>query len=229
MVDVPHETLTETPMMSGNGSERLVAKAEQSEAAALELKPRSRAPSLAIHDGRAVAPLRKGHRGLERPPFECIALVLQGGGALGAYQAGVYQALLEANLQPDWVSGISIGAINAALIAGNAPGQQLDRLHAFWDLVSTARFPVALERHWLPRDLARSFINRLQANAVALNGVAGFFTPRWPPPYFGWHAGGHQLVRHGTAAQHIGAAHRLRSHQFQRDAAQRRCRQYPHR
>ena len=55
-------------------------------------------------------------------PFECIALVLQGGGALGAYQAGVYQALHEAGLEPDWVSGVSIGAINSALIAGNPPG-----------------------------------------------------------------------------------------------------------
>jgi NTE family protein len=108
---------------------------------------------------------------------------MQGGGALGAYQAGVYQALLEANLQPDWVSGISIGAINAALIAGNAPEQQLDRLHAFWNQVSTTRFPLALEQHWLRGDLSRSLVNRLQANAVTLNGVAGFFTPRWSPPY----------------------------------------------
>src|SRR6516164_4228375 len=63
--------------------------------------------------------LRKTHVTTERPPFERIALVLQGGGALGAYQGGVYQALAEANLHPDWVAGISIGAINSALIAGN--------------------------------------------------------------------------------------------------------------
>jgi len=65
--------------------------------------------------------LRKTHVTTERPPFERIALVLQGGGALGAYQGGVYQALAEANLHPDWVAGISIGAINSALIAGNPP------------------------------------------------------------------------------------------------------------
>ena len=59
-----------------------------------------------------------------RPPFECIALVLQGGGALGAYQAGVYQALDEAGLDPDWISGISIGAFNSAIIAGNPRGTQ---------------------------------------------------------------------------------------------------------
>ena len=56
-----------------------------------------------------------------RLPFECVALVLQGGGALGAYQGGVYEALAEANIHPDWIAGISIGAINAAIIAGNAP------------------------------------------------------------------------------------------------------------
>ena len=53
-----------------------------------------------------------------RPPFDCIALLLQGGGALGAYQGGVYEALAEANIHPDWIAGISIGAINAAIIAG---------------------------------------------------------------------------------------------------------------
>ena len=61
-----------------------------------------------------------------RTPFEQIALLLQGGGALGAYQAGVYQALAEADLHPDWVAGISIGAINSAIIAGNPPKQQVD-------------------------------------------------------------------------------------------------------
>jgi predicted acylesterase/phospholipase RssA len=71
---------------------------------------------------------RKTHVVTERPPFECIALLLQGGGALGSYQAGVYQALTEADLHPDWVAGISIGAINSALIAGNAPEQRVDKL-----------------------------------------------------------------------------------------------------
>ena len=71
-------------------------------------------------------PLRRTHLAAPRPPFERIALVLQGGGALGAYQAGVYQALAEARLHPDWVAGISIGAINSAIIAGNAPEQRVD-------------------------------------------------------------------------------------------------------
>ncbi len=62
-----------------------------------------------------------------------VVLVLQGGGALGAYQVGVYQAMHEAGIEPDWVIGASIGAINASLIAGNLPEQRLERLHAFWD------------------------------------------------------------------------------------------------
>src|SRR5262245_18203296 len=73
-----------------------------------------------------------------RPPFECIALLLQGGGALGAYQAGVYEALAEADLHPDWVAGISIGAINAALIAGNPPAERVGRLRRFWETITAA-------------------------------------------------------------------------------------------
>src|SRR5580658_10953560 len=65
-----------------------------------------------------------------------VALVLQGGGALGAYQVGVYQALHEAGLEPDWVSGVSIGAINAAIVAGNPPERRLARLKAFWERIT---------------------------------------------------------------------------------------------
>src|SRR5271154_2048973 len=71
-------------------------------------------------------------------PERCgrVALVLQGGGALGAYQAGVYQSLHEAGLEPDWVSGVSIGAINAAIIAGNPPERRLGRLKTFWERIT---------------------------------------------------------------------------------------------
>jgi NTE family protein len=69
-------------------------------------------------------------------PFECVALVLQGGGALGAYQAGVYEALSEAGIHPDWIAGISIGVINAAIIAGNPPNSRVDRLREFWTQVT---------------------------------------------------------------------------------------------
>src|SRR5437868_4419170 len=120
----------------------------------VDLKPP--APPPAKDERRRVStPLRKTHRDLERPPFECVALVLQGGGALGAYQAGVYQAMIEAGLHPDWVSGISIGAINAALIAGNAPEARLDKLRAFWEQVSTPSVPdfFGLWENWLRGDL----------------------------------------------------------------------------
>lgn len=71
-----------------------------------------------------------------RIPFERIALLLQGGGALGSYQAGVYQALAEGDIHPDWVAGISIGAINSAIIAGNAPERRVEKLRDFWETVT---------------------------------------------------------------------------------------------
>src|ERR1700722_4931582 len=103
----------------------------------------------------------KTHRAQGRPPFERIALLLQGGGALGAYQGGVYQALSEANLQPDWVAGISIGAINAALIAGNPPENRVGQLRAFWETVSQS--PVSVPGFGLKPDrdtAARGFVNQ---------------------------------------------------------------------
>ena len=170
-------------MASIDNPVRLAPQPERSKAPPPELALRSGHAPVPIRERRALAPLRKSHRNLERPPFDCIALVLQGGGALGAYQAGVYQALREADLQPGWVSGISIGAINAALIAGNAPEQQLEKLHAFWNLVSTSPLPVEIGHHWLRGDLAHTFVNRVNAAAALINGAAGFFTPRLPPPY----------------------------------------------
>src|SRR6266498_2559859 len=79
---------------------------------------------------------RKGPAKASRPALPGqVVLVLQGGGALGAYQVGVYQALHEAGIEPDWVIGTSVGAINGALIAGNPPERRLERLHAFWERV----------------------------------------------------------------------------------------------
>src|SRR5271157_1391784 len=82
----------------------------------------------------------KSHVARERPPFERIALLLQGGGALGAYQAGVYAALSEADIEPDWVTGISIGALNSALIAGNPPELRVARLREFWEEITGPPF-----------------------------------------------------------------------------------------
>jgi NTE family protein len=69
--------------------------------------------------------------------FECVVLLLQGGGALGAYQAGVYEALVEDDVHPNWLAGISIGAINCAIIAGNPPEKRVERLRQFWEFVTT--------------------------------------------------------------------------------------------
>jgi NTE family protein len=99
-----------------------------------------------------------------------ITLVLQGGGALGAYQAGVYEALHEAGLRPDWVIGTSIGAINASLIAGNAPEDRLDRLRAFWHRVQHGVLPGMAAS--MPMFGAR-FANLM----TMARGVEGFFTP----------------------------------------------------
>src|ERR1700689_1541991 len=104
-----------------------------------------------------------------RTQFEQIALLLQGGGALGSYQAGVYQALAEADLHPDWIAGISIGAINSAIIAGNAPDRRVDRLREFWETVSTSPLGIpyfkALDAHG---ELQRQIVNQAQAFNILL-------------------------------------------------------------
>ena len=128
----------------------------------------------------------KTHRARPRPPFQQIALVLQGGGALGAYQAGVYEALAEADLHPDWVAGISIGAINTALIAGNAPQARVDKLKEFWESVRTP-FWQGAERNadqLLPNaDVVRSYMNQISAAFSLAFGAPAFFTPRLSVPW----------------------------------------------
>jgi NTE family protein len=119
-----------------------------------------------------------------RPPFECIALLIQGGGALGAYQAGVYEALAEANLHPDWIAGISIGAINGALIAGNAPEARVDGLRAFRERVTTNPFCDWSERLLLTKgDSVRQWLNQMSAYLTLACGASGFFKPRFPAPW----------------------------------------------
>jgi NTE family protein len=128
---------------------------------------------------------RKSHRQLARPPFECIALLLQGGGALGAYQAGVYEALSEAHLAPDWVAGISIGAVNAALIAGNPPGARVEKLREFWKLITAGSSWDGIAQFAMTPSVARGeftrgLLNQLSAGTALLGGAAGFFAPRVP-------------------------------------------------
>lgn len=113
---------------------------------------------------------------------DTVALVLQGGGALGAFQAGAFEAMCEASRSPDWVAGISIGAINAALIAGNPPERRVERLHAFWDGV-TAGVP---SLDWAGESgPVRDWLTACASIWGAAFGLPSFFTPRpgaalWP-------------------------------------------------
>lgn len=114
----------------------------------------------------------------ERPDFgEEQVLVLQGGGALGAYQAGVYEALADHGVEPEWLAGISIGAINSAIIAGNPPERRAERLTAFWERV-TGAVPVMAPLFW---PLGRGAVNEVAAGHTVATGAPGFFTPRIPP------------------------------------------------
>lgn len=112
--------------------------------------------------------------------YDRVALVLQGGGALGVYQVGVYQALSEAGAEPDWISGVSIGAVNAAIIAGNPPETRMDRLHEFWRMISGRQ----LWTDHLPEgDLFRQLRNSMSALLTTTVGAPGFFQPRIPSPW----------------------------------------------
>lgn len=120
-------------------------------------------------------------------PFERVVLVLQGGGALGAYQAGVYQAIHEANIRVDWICGTSIGGVNGALLAGNPPERRVERLREFWEAVTEPpiRFPNIpwfSELPWNGNGQARYWSNKISAFATMFHGAPDFFTPRPFPP-----------------------------------------------
>jgi NTE family protein len=153
-------------------NERLSTRRAQLEAAPIPGKPRQ---------------LSKTHRQPNRSGFDRVVLLLQGGGALGAYQAGVYEALAEANLHPHWVAGISIGAINAAIIAGNPPNLRVEKLRKFWEGITNAWFDAGvggLCSLLASGDFARGSINQMNSAVALVNGAPGFFLPRIPNPYF---------------------------------------------
>ena len=135
---------------------------------AMDTKPLHKHPA-----GHRYAPVQR--------PAGCgrIALVLQGGGALGAYQGGVYQSLNEAGLEPEWVSGVSIGAINSALIAGNAPDRRLAALCEFWDRVTNR----TIWPHTPDGDFYRQARNALSALTTAIFGQPGLFNPHKVNPW----------------------------------------------
>src|ERR1700731_881567 len=128
------------------------------------IDPRSRRPNFACPEQHEVRP----------PSYDKkIGLVLQGGGALGSYQAGVYEALASSEYLPDWVAGISIGAINAAIIAGNAPEHRLAGLRTFWKDLTAHIDP------WLPlRGPLAAWQQRASALSSLLFGRSGVFAPR---------------------------------------------------
>jgi NTE family protein len=133
-------------------------------------------------------PISPGPLQAKTLPYDVVALVLQGGGALGAYQAGVYEGLHEAGIRPNWVAGISIGALNAAIIAGSPETERVPRLREFWETICGTpvewpageglgdALPFAFDM--------RSLHNAFAATRALVQGQPGFFKPRFPPPFW---------------------------------------------
>ncbi|MGL6044663.1 MAG: patatin-like phospholipase family protein, partial [Sandaracinobacteroides sp.] len=117
---------------------------------------------------------------VEQRPRHLNVLVLQGGGALGAYHLGVCEELATMDVSPDWVCGISIGAINAALIAGNRPTRRIEALVTFWERISSGLVPGFA----IPDGTAHDLWAQGAAVWIAATGVPGFFRPRFPPTRF---------------------------------------------
>ncbi|MFU1930243.1 DUF3734 domain-containing protein [Bordetella hinzii] len=146
-------------------------------------------------------PAGAGKRGTNRRQpgaYDTVALVLQGGGALGAYQAGVYEGLHEAGIRPNWISGISIGSINAAIIAGSPEDERVERLRGFWEAICrpTGFASLPWGDVWGPMFQGLPFgfgSPEVNGHLAALNAVwqgqPGFFTPRYPSPYLLRNAG----------------------------------------
>jgi NTE family protein len=119
--------------------------------------------------------------------YDEVVLVLQGGGALGSYQAGVFEGLFESNIEPDWITGISIGALNTAIIAGNRPEDRLKSMKGFWHKIcKTNSLPLNLS--FLSPYINglninfRKFVSAFSATRTIFEGQNGFFTPRRPLP-----------------------------------------------
>ena len=140
-------------------------------------------------EGEGAGPAPAAHPGkhLQLPNYETVALMLQGGGALGAYQAGVFQGLYEAGIEPNWLAGISIGALNTAVIAGNPPEKRVERLLQFWETICQPAFgpplPAFIEHALFnSSEAVRKAFTATQAMGAIVEGQKGFFVPRFPPP-----------------------------------------------
>ncbi|NLB59369.1 MAG: patatin-like phospholipase family protein, partial [Gammaproteobacteria bacterium] len=123
--------------------------------------------------------------------YPTVALVLQGGGALGGYQCGVYEGLHEAGIRPNWFAGTSIGAINGAILAGTAPEERIERLRAFWELIAEPAGPLSALGTVVRSTVAAfpedanllAWARGMSAMAATLQGQRGFFEPRMFSPF----------------------------------------------
>ena len=137
-------------------------------------------------------------------PFRTVALVLQGGGALGSYQAGVYEGLAAAGITPNWIAGISIGALNTALIAGNPPQTRVQRLREFWETICRPAFafpPADLMESWIENagPDARKAFSAMEAWRAIVEGQRAFFIPRGVAPWWGGKQGVTQASFYDTS------------------------------
>jgi NTE family protein len=142
-----------------------------------------------------------GHCGL---PFETVALVLQGGGALGSYQAGVYEGLAAAGIEPNWIASISIGALNTAVIAGNPPQTRVQKLREFWETICRPAFfvpPAEWTQSWVEHSgaEARKVFSAFAAWRAIVEGQRDFFVPRGLAPWLGGRQGVLQSSFYDTA------------------------------
>ncbi|RQZ83659.1 patatin-like phospholipase family protein [Burkholderia cepacia] len=134
--------------------------------------------------------LKQPHR-IELPAYDEIGLVLQGGGALGAYQAGVYEGMAEVGVEPTQIAGVSIGALNTAIIAGNAPADRTEALRGFWNTVSQPTAPLSHVGAYLSawpglEDVGRRWSSAWAATRTLIEGQGGFFAPRMHAPFGGF-------------------------------------------
>ncbi len=171
-------------------SEKRSAKRPRPKTKSPAAKRNSVKPSLLHPPPDAASSLKasslKARRITKKLPFKSVAMLLQGGGALGAYQAGAYEALSESGIEPNWLAGISIGAINAAIIAGNKPQERVAKLRAFWEQVTAPRIASWLEYFDSPLtkgDDTRRVLNQISAGNALSSGVPGFFGLRMPAPW----------------------------------------------
>lgn len=111
--------------------------------------------------------------------YKEIALVLQGGGALGSYQAGVYEEIYKAGIEPTWIAGISIGALNSAIIAGNPPEKRVEQLKAFWEAICSKANPNSYLDFWTTNDISRKLLNNFESKKTMMSGQKGFFAPKF--------------------------------------------------